>query len=52
MLRYSFNMHTEAEVIEQAVYNTLDQGIMTKDLNKNNYVSTSDFADAVLHQIA
>jgi len=36
MLRYSFNMETEAQAIEKAVYDTLEDGYRTLDIMSNN----------------
>ncbi|MFA6058622.1 MAG: 3-isopropylmalate dehydrogenase [Taibaiella sp.] len=53
MLRYSFGLNQEAVLIENAVKNTLAQGIMTIDLSrdKNNIISTANFVDAVIEHI-
>ncbi|MCT4631912.1 MAG: 3-isopropylmalate dehydrogenase [Firmicutes bacterium] len=51
MLKYSFNMDKESTIIETAVENVLDRGIMTIDLSPENYVSTSEFGDMVSKEI-
>ena len=48
MLRYSFNMHDKASLIEQAIVKTLEEGFRTQDLYIENHrdtkVSTHEFA--------
>lgn len=46
MFRYSLNMADAAEAIESAVKETLESGILTRDLRGNS--STSAFGDAVV----
>lgn len=45
MLDYSFGLHKEAKLLEDAVKATIDAGIMTVDLDKENGVTTSKFVD-------
>ncbi len=53
MLRHSFDMHEEANIIENAVKTTLLQGIVTPDLSQKNTktVGTKAFVDAVIAHI-
>ncbi|MEM7169914.1 MAG: 3-isopropylmalate dehydrogenase [Pseudomonadota bacterium] len=53
MLRYSFDLGSEADRIEQAVRNTLDQGIRTGDIMAEGctQVSTDQMGDAVLAEL-
>ena len=51
MLRYSFAQDKMADDIENAVKSVLDEGCMTKDLNSQNYVSTSEFTKKVIQKL-
>ena len=53
MLRYSFDMAAEAELVEDAVRRTLAAGVRTGDIAQANTarVSTQAMGDAVLHQL-
>lgn len=52
LLRYSLNLEMEAQVIEQAVENVLAEGARTADIARgSSYVSTDEFAQAILNQI-
>jgi 3-isopropylmalate dehydrogenase len=53
MLKMSFNLATEAEIVEKAVYHTLQQGIYTRDIAPigKNSISTLDFTKEVVKQI-
>lgn len=53
MLRYSFGLNIEANLIEEAVKNTIVEGVVTKDLSsqEKNYVTTSQFTETVNAQI-
>ena len=51
MLRYSFAQDKMADDIENAVKSVLDEGCMTKDLNAQNYVSTSEFTKKVIQKL-
>ena len=52
MLRYSFGLQQEAQLIEDAVARTLAEGIRTQDIaSAKTAVSTSAFTDAVLAHI-
>lgn len=50
MLRYSFDLNDEANVIEQAVEKSLDQGYYTADLNikDGKLVGTKEMTEAVI----
>jgi len=51
MLRYSFAQDKMADDIEIAVKSVLDEGCMTKDLNSQNYVSTSEFTKKLIQKL-
>ena len=51
MYQYSFNDFKSAQLIEDAITQALKDGIMSKDLNKNNYVSTSEFTNEVIERM-
>ena len=53
MLRYSFDMDKEAELVEQAVQNVLAGGLRTADImqNKTARVSTDVMGDALLNEL-
>ena len=51
MLRYSFAQDKMADDIEHAVKSVLDEGCMTKDLNSQNYVSTSEFTKKLIQKL-
>ena len=51
VLRYSFAQDKMADDIENAVKSVLDEGCMTKDLNAQNYVSTSEFTKKVIQKL-
>lgn len=53
MLRYSFDMNEEAELIETAVEACINQGLHTADLQVENgtKVSTSEMTDAIIEYI-
>ncbi|HEX3972538.1 MAG TPA: 3-isopropylmalate dehydrogenase [Stellaceae bacterium] len=53
MLRYSFDMDEEAQVVEKAISNTLTAGIRTGDIMQPGMkrVSTSEMGDAVLAEL-
>ncbi len=50
MLRYSFNMVTEADQVEKAIANVLDEGKRTGDIwaEGNEKITTADMGDAIL----
>ena len=55
MLRYSFNMHTEADAVEKAVERVLDsaedggRGIRTRDLG--GQATTAEMSAAILEEV-
>ncbi len=51
MLKLSFGLAKEAQLIENAVKSTIASGIMTADLHKTSCVSTAKFVDAVITHI-
>lgn len=53
MLRYSFGLHDEAELIEQSVKNVLNEGLRTGDIATHGdpTLSTSEMGDFVLQQL-
>src|SRR5690625_4002553 len=53
MLRYSFNLNEEANVIEQAVEKSLEQGFHTADLKIDNgkQVSTKEMTDVIISNL-
>ena len=52
-LRYSFGMTQEADMLERAISDVLDQGLRTKDIASpgQNAVSTTEMGEAVLKQL-
>jgi 3-isopropylmalate dehydrogenase len=53
MLRYSFDLGDEADLIESAVRETLASGVRTGDIARagQTRVSTRSMGDAVLHEL-
>jgi len=51
MLRFSFGLNKEAQMIESAVGKVLADGIRTKDIAVGESVSTSSFATAVIERL-
>ncbi len=53
MLRYSFNMIDEANMVEKAIANVLDQGKRTGDIwsEGTEKVTTSEMGDAILAEV-
>ncbi len=53
MLKYSFGMNEEAEQIEKAVFNVLEEGYRTKDLatEDSKVVTTQEMGDLVVHAL-
>jgi 3-isopropylmalate dehydrogenase len=53
LLRHSFNLEQEAQVVEQAVESVLTSGARTADIapRGSSYVSTQEFAQAVIAQL-
>lgn len=52
-LRYSFNLDQEADMIEKAIANVLDQGVRTGDIMQegNQLISTSEMGTAILKEL-
>jgi 3-isopropylmalate dehydrogenase len=52
-LKYSLDLDKEAEQLDLAVQNVLDDGLRTKDIMSNNMkeVSTSDMGDAIIAKL-
>ena len=57
MLKYSFDMNEESDLIEKAIENVLSEGLRTIDISNNLYsskekiVSTQDMGQAVIDQL-
>ncbi len=53
MLRYSFDMQEDADMIERAVENTLEQGLRTGDIMQDGktLVSTTEMGEAVVAEL-
>ncbi len=53
-LRYSFEMISEADMLEKAIANTLEKGVRTGDISDGakKIVSTSEMGDAILAELA
>lgn len=49
MLRYSLGLPKEANAVEQAVKNAIDNGVVTKDLGGS--ASTKEMGDAVIAEL-
>ena len=47
MLEYSFGMKKESLMIQKAVEESLNKGIVTHELNNENYYSTSEVGDVI-----
>ena len=52
-LRYSLDMDKEANQLDKAVQNVLDDGLRTKDIMSKNMkeVTTSDMGDAIISKL-
>ena len=52
-LRYSLDMDKEANQLDKAVQNVLDDGLRTKDIMSKNMkeVTTSDMGDAIIAKL-
>ncbi len=48
MLEHSFGLKDENEIIQKAVENVLQNGIVTKDLNSRDYYFTSEIGDTIV----
>ena len=53
LLRYSFDIDEDAEMIDQAVKNVLDSGMRTEDIMETGRtkVSTDEMGEAVLKEL-
>jgi len=51
LLQYSLNLKEEAQVIEQSVAGVIEEGVLTKDLTGNGYVSTEEMGTAVTEKM-
>ena len=53
LLRYSFDIDEDADMIEQAVKNVLDSGMRTEDIMETGRtkVSTGEMGEAVLKEL-
>lgn len=51
-LRYSLGLESEAQELEQAITSALDSGARTADLSSSEPLSTQEFAERVLQNIA
>ena len=53
LLRYSFDINEDAEMIDQAVKNVLDSGMRTEDIMETGKtkVSTDEMGEAVLKEL-
>lgn len=52
LLRYSFDLHNEAEQIEQAVKQVMTDGYRTKDLAPDNYLGTREITNEVIKNLS
>ena len=52
-LRYSLNLDKEAENLEKAVQDVLDEGLRTKDIlsDRTKEVSTTQMGDAIISKL-
>ena len=53
MLKYSFNMNEDSDLLEQAVQNVLSKGLRTADIKQNNEtaISTKEMGKAVIDEL-
>ncbi len=53
LLRYSFDMSDDADLVDQAVQNVLDQGLRTADIlgEGKKLVSTSEMGDSIISEL-
>ena len=49
LLQYSLDLPKEAKAVEEAVRNTIDSGVRTKDIG--GQASTSEVGDAVANEL-
>ncbi|TVQ15348.1 MAG: 3-isopropylmalate dehydrogenase, partial [Bacteroidetes bacterium] len=45
MFEYAFNLPAEAEMIHKAVEASLEEGVVTEDINREKASTTSDVGD-------
>jgi len=51
MLKLSFNLNKESDIIESSVNDALQAGIMTKDINSSHYYKTSEVGDWISKKV-
>ncbi len=51
MLEYSFEMKEESQCIREAIDNAMEEGFVTRDLNREAYYRTHEVGDAVAQNI-
>ncbi len=51
MLRSSFSLESEANAVQNAIYKTIENGIVTSDISKNKSYSTVEVGDEVVKNI-
>ena len=53
MLKYSFDMNEESDLIEKAVHNVLSNGLRTLDLKQKDerYISTKEMGAAIIQEL-
>tara|TARA_Y100000768_G_scaffold133249_1_gene99132 strand:- start:1617 stop:2690 length:1074 start_codon:yes stop_codon:yes gene_type:complete len=51
MLKLSFNLNKESDIIESSVNDALQAGIMTKDINSSYYYKTSEVGDWISKKV-
>lgn len=51
MLKLSFNLNKESDIIESSVNDALQAGIMTKDINSLHYYKTSEVGDWISKKV-
>ena len=54
MLKYSFDMNEDSNLIERAVQNVLSKGLRTVDIKQDNEnsISTQEMGKAVINELA
>jgi 3-isopropylmalate dehydrogenase len=54
MLKYSFDMNEDSNLIEQAVQNVLSKGLRTADIKQGNEnaISTQEMGKAVINELS
>ena len=53
MLKYSFDMNEESDLIEKAIHNVLSRGLRTLDIKQKNekYISTKEMGSAIIQEL-